>query len=60
MSEGRRMERDNTSEMEHAEDKRDVVDINVLNKSIKEIVSRQSELRIQIDRIVANLEGKPE
>ena len=43
-----------------AEDKREVVDINVLNKSIKEIVSRQSELRIQIDRIVANLEGKPE
>jgi type I restriction enzyme M protein len=41
-----------------AEDTREVVDIEVLNQSIKEIVSRQSELRIQIDEIVANLEGK--
>ena len=41
-----------------AEDAREVVDIKVLNKSIKEIVSRQSDLRSKIDAIVADLEGK--
>lgn len=40
-----------------AEDTREVVDIKELNKSITQIVSRQSELRIEIDKIVANLEG---
>lgn len=40
-----------------AEDTREAVDIKVLNKSIKEIVARQSELRTQIDAIVADLEG---
>ena len=41
-----------------AEDTREVVDIKILNKSIKEIVARQSELRTKIDAIVADLEGK--
>jgi type I restriction enzyme M protein len=41
-----------------AEDTREVVDIKILNKSITEIVSRQSELRSEIDKIVANLEGE--
>jgi type I restriction enzyme M protein len=41
-----------------AEDTREVVDIKVLNKSIKEIVARQSELRTKIDAIVADLEDK--
>jgi type I restriction enzyme M protein len=41
-----------------AEDTREIVDIKVLNKSIKEIVARQSELRSKIDAIVADLEGK--
>ena len=40
-----------------AEDTREVVDIKKLNESIKEIVSRQSALRTQIDAIVADLEG---
>jgi type I restriction enzyme M protein len=40
-----------------AEDTREVVDIKVLNESIKEIVTRQSELRTKIDEIVADLEG---
>jgi type I restriction enzyme M protein len=40
-----------------AEDTREVVDIKVLNKSITEIVIRQSELRQEIDRIVADLES---
>jgi type I restriction enzyme M protein len=40
-----------------AEDTRKVVDINELNQSIAEIVSRQSELRKEIDKIVANFEG---
>ena len=39
------------------EDTRKAVDIEVLNKSISEIVSRQSKLHSQIDSIVANLEG---
>ncbi len=41
-----------------AEDTREVVDIHELNTSIAEIVSRQSELRLEIDRIVLDLEGK--
>jgi type I restriction enzyme M protein len=40
-----------------AEDTREVVDINVLNKSISEIVARQSALRIKIDEIVSDLES---
>jgi type I restriction enzyme M protein len=40
-----------------AEDTREVIDIIQLNKDIEEIVARQSELRKQIDAIVANLEG---
>jgi type I restriction enzyme M protein len=43
-----------------AEDTREVVDINELNKSIAQIVSRQSELRTEIDKIVANLESTSE
>jgi type I restriction enzyme M protein len=41
-----------------AEDTREVVDIKELNKSIAEIVNRQSELRREIDRIIANLEDQ--
>ena len=41
-----------------AEDTREIVDIKSLNKSIKEIVSRQSELRTKIDAIVSDLESK--
>jgi type I restriction enzyme M protein len=40
-----------------AEDTREVVDIKELNKSISEIVRRQSRLRSSIDAIVADLEG---
>jgi type I restriction enzyme M protein len=40
-----------------AEDTREVIDIKVLNTEIAEIVKRQSELRTQIDAIVADLEG---
>jgi type I restriction enzyme M protein len=40
-----------------AEDTREVIDIKELNKSITEIVKRQSELRKSIDAIVADLEG---
>jgi type I restriction enzyme M protein len=39
------------------EDKREIIDINLLNKSITEIVKRQSELRSEIDKIVSDLEG---
>ena len=41
-----------------AEDTREVVDIKALNAEIGEIVARQQELRIQIDAIVADLEGQ--
>ena len=41
-----------------AEDTREVIDITELNSEIKEIVSRQQELRVQVDAIVADLEGK--
>jgi type I restriction enzyme M protein len=40
-----------------AEDTREVVDIKTLNVEIARIVERQSELREQIDKIVADLEG---
>ena len=39
------------------EDTREVINIGKLNKSISEIVSRQSVLRLEIDKIVADLEG---
>ncbi len=39
------------------EDTREVVDIVALNAEIAQIVARQSELRTQIDAIVAELEG---
>lgn len=41
-----------------AEDIREVVDIIKLNKEISEIVTRQSELRVAIDKIVEEIEGK--
>jgi type I restriction enzyme M protein len=40
-----------------AEDTREVIDIKQLNNTIESIVARQSELRKQIDGIVADLEG---
>ncbi len=39
-----------------AEDTREVVDIKELNKEIERIVARQSELRVAIDEIVADIE----
>lgn len=39
------------------EDTREAVDITALNAEIARIVARQSELRVQIDAIVADLEG---
>ena len=41
-----------------SEDTREVIDIQVLNKSITEIIGRQSNLHTQIDKIVAELEGQ--
>ena len=40
-----------------ARDAREVVDITALNSKIAGIVVRQTELRTQIDAIVAELEG---
>jgi type I restriction enzyme M protein len=40
-----------------AEDTREATDITALNAEIARIVARQAELRIQIDAIVADLEG---
>jgi type I restriction enzyme M protein len=40
------------------EDTREVVDITTLNTKIAKIVSRQNELRMAIDEIVADIEGK--
>ena len=40
-----------------AEDTREVIDITELNARIEQIVASQSELRIKIDAIVADLEG---
>ena len=39
------------------EDMREVVDITTLNSKITQIVARQNELRISIDKIVADIEG---
>jgi len=39
------------------EDTREIVNIKELNKEIKQIVARQSELRTSIDEIVADIEG---
>lgn len=41
-----------------AEDTREVVDIKELNKEIERIVKKQSELRVAIDEIVGEIEGK--
>lgn len=41
-----------------AEDTREAVDITELNAEIERIVARQSELRVAIDAIVADLEGE--
>ena len=41
-----------------SEDTREVIDIEVLNKSLVKIIERQSKLHIQIDEIVANIEGR--
>ena len=40
------------------EDTREVVNITELNAKINKIVSRQNELRIEIDKIVGDIEGK--
>lgn len=39
------------------EDKREVIDIQVLNAEIKDIVKRQEGLRASLDQIIAELEG---
>ena len=39
------------------EDKREKVDIRVLNAEIKEIVAREEVLRAEIDKIIAEIEG---
>ena len=39
-------------------DNREEVDIQALNAKIAAIVARQAELRVQIDTIVADLEGE--
>lgn len=41
-----------------SEDTREIVDITELNARITEIVARQNELRMSIDEIVADIEGK--
>lgn len=43
-----------------AKDTRDVVDIKVLNKEIERIVKREDELRTEINKIVAEIEGSNE
>lgn len=43
-----------------AKDTRDVVDIKMLNKEIERIVKREDELRTEIDKIVAEIEGSNE
>ena len=40
------------------EDTRELIDITELNAEIKDIVTRQNELRTAIDEIVADIEGK--
>ena len=39
------------------EDTREVIDIKVLNKEIKEIVAKEEVLRAEIDKIIAEIEG---
>lgn len=39
------------------EDTREVVDIKALNAEIKEIVAKEAELRAEIDKIIAEIEG---
>ena len=41
-----------------AEDMREITNITALNKKISDIVKRQNELRIAIDKIVEEIEGK--
>ena len=43
-----------------AEDTREVIDIKVLNKQIAEIVAHEEVLRKEIDKIIAEIEGKDE
>jgi len=40
-----------------AEDTREVIDIKVLNKQIEEIVAKENVLRIEIDKIIKEIEG---
>ena len=42
------------------EDTREIIDIVVLNKEIKEIVAREQVLREEIDKIIAEIEGSNE
>ena len=42
------------------EDTREIIDIAVLNKEIKEIVAREQILREEIDKIIAEIEGSNE
>ena len=42
------------------EDTREEIDIHELNRRIEGIVARQTELRVKIDAIVAELEGGAE
>ena len=39
------------------EDTREKIDIKVLNQQIKEIVARENELRVSIDKIITEIEG---
>ena len=39
------------------EDTREVIDIKALNAEIKEIVAKEAELRAEIDKIIAEIEG---
>ena len=39
-------------------DTREVIDIKVLNKQIADIVAKEQVLRAEIDKIVAEIEGK--
>jgi type I restriction-modification system, M subunit len=39
------------------QDTKEVIDIKELNAKIAEIVARQSQLRVEIDQIVAEIEG---
>lgn len=40
-----------------AKDTREVVDITELNKEIERIVKREDELRTEINKIIAEIEG---